>query len=109
MGDTKTIELGRRNFIKTSAGAGLYIATTGLSGVATGCTSDRPVRIGFVGLGGRGTAILKIALSIKGVEIPEVCDIVPEKGNGHSGWLNRQGRRSQKDIPDLKITKKWPN
>jgi hypothetical protein len=36
---------------------------------------DRPVRIGCVGVGGRGTGLLGVLLSIEGVEIPAVCDI----------------------------------
>ena len=77
--DTEKSGTDRRNFIKTSAGAGLFLATAGLAGAGTACSSDRPVRIGFVGVGGRGTAMLKVALSIEGVQIVAVCDIVPEK------------------------------
>ncbi len=68
----------RRNFIKTSAGAGLYVASTGFRNIVTG-DSSRPVRIGFVGVGSRGTGMLKNALMLEGVEIPVVCDIVPER------------------------------
>ncbi|MDD4190051.1 MAG: Gfo/Idh/MocA family oxidoreductase [Mangrovibacterium sp.] len=68
----------RRNFIKTSAGAGLYVASTGFRNIVPG-DSSRPVRIGFVGVGSRGTGMLKNALMLEGVEIPVVCDIVPER------------------------------
>lgn len=68
----------RRNFIKTSAGAGLYVASTGFKNIVPG-HSLRPVRIGFVGVGSRGTGMLKNALMLEGVEIPVVCDIVPER------------------------------
>jgi predicted dehydrogenase len=71
--------LTRRDFIRTSAGAGLYMAAAGYGSSVAGCSPERPVRIGFVGVGGRGMGILKVALSIEGVEIPAVCDIVPEK------------------------------
>lgn len=71
--------LNRRDFIKKSAGAGLYLSTTGYESLANGFKSQRPVRIGFVGVGGRGMGMLKVALSIEGVEIPAVCDIVEEK------------------------------
>ena len=70
---------GRRDFIKVGVGAGLYIAASGLTGNLAACSSDRPVRIGFVGVGGRGTAMLKVALSLAGVEVRAVCDIVLEK------------------------------
>jgi len=74
----KTSEINRRDFIKTTSGAGLYLAT-GLAGVGAACSSERPVRIGFVGVGGRGTGMLKVALSMEGVEIAAVCDIIPER------------------------------
>lgn len=35
----------------------------------------RPVRIGMVGVGGRGYGLLRILLDLEGVEIPAVCDI----------------------------------
>ncbi len=73
------MDYNRRNFIKTGTGAGIYIASTGLTGLAATNASDRPVRIGFVGVGSRGIGMLKVALMIKGVEVPAVCDIVGEK------------------------------
>ena len=75
----KTSPLDRRDFIKTASGAGLLLATSGLSGIAASCSSQRPVRIGFVGVGGRGAAMLKTALAMEDVEIPAVCDIIPER------------------------------
>jgi predicted dehydrogenase len=69
----------RRSFIKTGTGAGLFLASAGIGSSLAGCAPERPVRIGFVGVGGRGTAMLKVALSIEGVEIPAVCDIIPER------------------------------
>ena len=71
--------LNRRDFIKTGAGAGLYLAAGGYGSLASGCSYERPVRIGFVGVGGRGTGMLKNALKLEGVEVPVVCDIVSEK------------------------------
>lgn len=79
MVNIKNSGLNRRDFIKTSAGAGLYIAVAGSGSTLASCAPERPVRIGFVGVGGRGMGILKVALSIEGVEIPAVCDIVGEK------------------------------
>ena len=37
------------------------------------------VRIGFIGVGGRGTSLLGNLLDIDGVEIKAVCDVVPER------------------------------
>jgi predicted dehydrogenase len=77
---TKKSGLNRRDFIKTGAGAGLLIGTgTYGSLLASGSSAKHPVRIGFVGVGSRGTGMLKVALTLEGVEIPVVCDIVKEK------------------------------
>ena len=73
------LKTNRRDFLKTASGAGLLLATAGLAGIEAACSSQRPVRIAFVGVGGRGTAMLKVALSVEDVEITVVCDIVPEK------------------------------
>jgi predicted dehydrogenase len=67
--------LNRRDFIKTSASAGLLVATAGYGNAIADYAAERPVRIGFVGVGGRGTGQLKVALSLEGVEIPAICDI----------------------------------
>jgi len=76
---TKNSGFTRRNFIKTSAVAGLFAATAGYANSVLGYASQRPVRIGFVGMGSRGTSMLRVALSLEGVEIPAVCDIIEEK------------------------------
>lgn len=39
------------------------------------------VRIGAVGLGGRGQGMLGLLLTIPGVEVPAVCDKVPERAS----------------------------
>ena len=41
--------------------------------------SDKPVRIGCVGVGGRGTDLMRILLEMPGVEVPAVYDITPVK------------------------------
>ncbi|MDD4190057.1 MAG: Gfo/Idh/MocA family oxidoreductase [Mangrovibacterium sp.] len=69
----------RRKFMMAGTGAVLFLAVAGLSGLGAVRVPERLVRIGFVGVGARGTAMLKVALSVDGVEIPAVCDIVPEK------------------------------
>lgn len=39
----------------------------------------KKVRVGFIGLGGRGVSILRNALQVEGVEIVAVCDILEER------------------------------
>lgn len=56
----------RRTFLKMAA-------TSALSGPLNG--ADRTVRVGFVGVGNRGTGLVKILLDLPNVEIPAICDI----------------------------------
>ena len=37
------------------------------------------VRIGLVGIGGRGTVLLKVLLDLEGVEVKAVCDIIEDR------------------------------
>src|SRR5690606_33678785 len=69
---------GRRTFIKNSiaAGAGALLAS-GLP-FQSFASQERPVRMGFVGVGGRGTGMLRVALK-QGVQVTAVCDIIEER------------------------------
>ena len=50
------------------------LAATALSARAAS-SGDKPVRIGVVGTGGRGTGLIRIASKIPGVAFPALCDI----------------------------------
>ena len=65
----------RREFLKTGAAAGLVIA--GAARGQEGKAMDKPVRVGFVGVGGRGTGLLSYSVGMKDVLVPAVCDINP--------------------------------
>lgn len=96
-------EYNRRNFLKlgATAGAGLALGSIGLSG----CSQQRvampwdikaaPIdnlRIGFVGVGGRGASVLRLFLSQEGVEVKAVCDIVEEKTARAQRIVERAGQ-----------------
>jgi len=93
----------RREFIKRSTllGAGLSVGAA-LSAAskeptlstAPGVKKAKPidlVRVGFVGVGGMGSAHCTNLLNIEGVEIRAVCDIVPEKAERISRWVTDKG------------------
>ncbi len=65
----------RRDFLKagaaTTLGAGL-IPTIGAQALVG---AEKPVRLGMVGVGGRGTTLLSLLLEMGGVEVPAICDI----------------------------------
>jgi hypothetical protein len=92
MGNGKE-DISRRVFIKQSAIGGAGIALAGellrpdlLAGKATHPTmtgvpfeAREYVRLGIIGVGGRGTSLLHDLLAIEKVQITAICDLVPEK------------------------------
>ena len=41
--------------------------------------NNRPLRLGFVGIGGRGTYHLNCALGMEGIEVPAICEVIPAR------------------------------
>src|SRR5689334_17939306 len=66
--------LDRRKFLNVSAGsvAGIALAA---GGAAQPISSDKPVRLGFVGVGNRGSYHLDCALGMEAVRVQALCDI----------------------------------
>src|SRR6476660_38350 len=93
--EEKSAEITRRTFMKRGAlaGSGLVIANEILSADLLAATSKNAgatmigvpfqaldqVRLGIIGVGGRGTSLLKDLLGVDKVEIKAICDLVPEK------------------------------
>ena len=78
---------GRRYFLRLTAtvGGGLALGGANLAAeeeLRGGFSLDRPkevVRIGFVGIGGRGGRLIELLLGLEGVRIPAVCDIIEDR------------------------------
>ena len=93
--DQEPKDISRRSFVKGAAigGAGLLIATDILrpdraaaapkSSHATMMgvpfEARERVRLGIIGVGGRGTSLLGDLLAVEKVEVKAICDLVPEK------------------------------
>ena len=93
--DQDAADLSRRNFIKRSAigGAGLLVATDllvpQLAAAAPKTTKStmlgvpfeakERVKLGIIGVGGRGSSLLDDLLAIEKVDVKAICDLVPEK------------------------------
>lgn len=101
-----TKQINRRNFLKKGATAGLGIAVGGIAiqayanspilGPAPNLKIASPlqkVRIGFVGVGGMGTAHVRNFLKIEGVEIIAVCDLL-ESRTKHTQKLCEEAGKS---------------
>ena len=93
--DRDATDISRRNFLKRTAvgGAGLIVATDLLTPslvVAAPKTTKSTmmgvpfeakerVKLGIIGVGGRGTSLLNDLLNVEKVDIKAICDLVPEK------------------------------
>jgi len=96
---------GRREFLKVGTAAGIGTALTAikpaaasepaLSGKSRSQFKTAPigmVRVGFVGVGGMGSAHVQNLLNIDGVTIKAVCDIVEAKVARAQSWVEEAGQ-----------------
>jgi predicted homoserine dehydrogenase-like protein len=65
-------EMDRRDFLGLS---GATLAGVALAENGSAQQAGKPVRLGFVGVGNRGSYHLDCALGIEGVEVAALCDI----------------------------------
>jgi Glycosyl hydrolase 109, C-terminal domain/Oxidoreductase family, NAD-binding Rossmann fold len=68
-------KLDRRNFLKKSASASFALGLAGSLDALNAAQDQKPVRLGFVGTGNRGTGLIRTMIAVGGVEIPAICDI----------------------------------
>ncbi|MBK9169313.1 MAG: Gfo/Idh/MocA family oxidoreductase [Bryobacterales bacterium] len=69
----------RREFLGLAAGAAL--------------AQDKPLRVGFIGVGNRGTGLLRTTLSLGTIEVPAVCDINEAHLERALGMVEKAGRK----------------
>lgn len=110
--------------VQVSRRAFAGIAGWSLVGASSGGlpAANRPVRIGVVGTGGRGTGLIRIAASLAGVEFPAVCDINPQnlaraqdvvmssgrrKPEGYAGEEDYRRLMSRSDLDAVLIATPW--
>jgi predicted dehydrogenase len=64
------IRLNRRRFLGASAAAGWAFS----QGIVEGASPPSAIRVGLIGLGNRGTALVRALLEMDGIQIVAVCD-----------------------------------
>jgi glycosyl hydrolase family 109/GFO/IDH/MocA oxidoreductase family protein len=93
--DQELANISRRSFMVRTAmgGAGLVIANDILSESLSATTpkssnatmvgvpfeAREQVKLGIIGVGGRGSSLLRDLLAVDGVQVKAICDLVPEK------------------------------
>ncbi|NMA26113.1 MAG: Gfo/Idh/MocA family oxidoreductase [Clostridiales bacterium] len=89
----------RREFLKKSTTAsfgsilsGIDIPEPSLSQSASQAPGNKTIRLGFIGVGGRGQYHLSSALGIAGVEVPAICEVKPQRLYTAKRWIEESGR-----------------
>jgi predicted dehydrogenase len=78
------IQLNRRRFLGCSAAVGFALAGGKVEGA-----SDKPVKLGVVGLGNRGTNLLRAAMELPHAEIVALADSEPRHLNRGAGIVEK--------------------
>ncbi len=79
------IALNRRRFLGCSAAASLAFSQGNLAEAAALDGEAKPVRLGVIGVGNRGTSLLRSLLELSGTPVVAVCDFDPkhrQRGQG---------------------------
>ena len=71
--------IGRRDLLKAGAGAAIGASMWPRILSAESSRAEKRVRLGFIGVGGRGTWLLRLALQRDDTEIKAVCDVKPDR------------------------------
>src|SRR5262245_51696605 len=68
------IQINRRRFLGCSAAASLALSQGNLADAGALDAESHPIRLGLIGIGNRGTALLRSVLELPGAPIVAVCD-----------------------------------
>ena len=91
--------LDRRDFVKAGTGTalGMSLAPGALLGRNRVAPADK-LRLGFIGMGGRGSWLLGLASRRDDTEIKAVCDIVPEKAQQAADAVTEAGGKEPRQF-----------
>ena len=79
-----------RNSVGLAAASVAAVASSAMAAQSPG--GDKPVKLGFVGLGGRGSYHLDSALGLEGVEVKALCEIQEDRLERARSWVEEAGR-----------------
>lgn len=93
----------RRDFLRHSSTIGAGLALANLSNAVAATETDvnsvqklsdgKMLRIGFVGVGDRGSCLLKILLELEGVQVRALCDIREDRVTRAQRWVVEAGQK----------------
>ncbi len=85
----------RRDFLKSSTVAAAGVGLGAMDFPERRAAWKQPeetVRLGFVGIGGRGSYHLSVALGLPGVEVPAICDYKADALHRAKRWVEAAGQ-----------------
>jgi predicted dehydrogenase len=86
------LSLTRRSFLKTS----LVAAAAVVAGGAKAESRGKPIRLGMIGMGARGSGLLENLFLFPEVEVRAVCDLLPDRARNAAAKVEqRTGRRAE--------------
>jgi len=84
--------LDRRQFLERSAGLAALLTGSGQAVRAAQAKPLGTVRLGFIGVGGRGSGHVRDVLRVPNVQLKAVCDIVPSRVEAIQNWTQKAGQ-----------------
>ena len=86
-------QIDRREFLKigTATTLGVGAMSSGLRPALA--APEKPVRLGMIGVGGRGTSHVETLLAMGGVDIPAICDINQEHLTRAQSMVEKAGQK----------------
>ena len=94
----------RREFVRSAAGS---LATATALAAAPGQVDGR-ARLGFIGVGGHGIALVRQSLRLDYVTVPAICDITERNLDPALDEVERSGRKRPKGTPPTRSpTSTW--
>jgi hypothetical protein len=76
-------EMDRREFLKYGAAGTVGMSSMGHSFGLAAAPAAKPLRLGIVGVGNRGTSHVETLLAMGSVQIPALCDINEDGAKGN--------------------------
>lgn len=92
----------RRTFIRTGA-AGVSAAVMGLTGTARGFAANGKLRLGWIGVGGRGIQLINevLAQGRDAIHSVAVCDLLPERIKAAQDLLEADAPTGYTDVREM--------
>lgn len=88
-----TDAMARRRFLGVSAATALGATLGNTANAKTRDSAAKPLRVGLIGIGRRGTGLLGIVLAMKDVTVAALCDTDPQALARGLGMVEKAGQR----------------